>query len=86
MKKAEPESVTPVDPEVRHLESSDNDEIKLPSVADVQKALNKNGAKLKVDGRMGPGTKKAVKAYQTKHKLKATGIADEETLKALGLL
>jgi hypothetical protein len=39
--------------------------------------------KLKVDGQFGPGTEKAVKAFQTKEKLKPTGIVDEETFRRL---
>lgn len=83
-KKTAPEP-TPV-VETKPIESSVQDEVSVPSVADVQKALNKRGAKIKVDGRMGPTTKQAVKSFQAKNKLKATGIADEETLKKLGLM
>jgi hypothetical protein len=39
--------------------------------------------KLKVDGEFGPATEKAVKAFQTKEKLKVTGIVDEETFRRL---
>jgi peptidoglycan hydrolase-like protein with peptidoglycan-binding domain len=39
--------------------------------------------KLKSDGEFGPGTEKAVKAFQTKEKLKPTGIVDEETFRRL---
>jgi hypothetical protein len=47
-------------------------------VKNVQKLL-----KLKADGSFGPGTEKAVKDFQTKNKLPATGIVDQATLKAL---
>jgi len=47
-------------------------------VKNVQKLL-----KLKADGSFGPGTEKAVKDFQTKKKLPATGIVDQATLKAL---
>ncbi len=54
-------------------------------VAKIQAALNANGAELQVDGRMGPKTAAALKAYQSSHQLKATGRADSATLKALGV-
>jgi peptidoglycan hydrolase-like protein with peptidoglycan-binding domain len=53
--------------------------------ASVQAALNSNGAHLKVDGRMGPKTRVALRSFQHKHHLKPTGRADSATLKALGL-
>lgn len=48
-----------------------------------QTALNNNGASLKVDGKMGPKTKAALTAFQTKENLKATGHLDKETKAAL---
>jgi hypothetical protein len=39
--------------------------------------------KLTADGDFGPGTEKAVKAFQTKEKLPVTGIVDEETFRHL---
>ncbi|MGR3320827.1 MAG: peptidoglycan-binding domain-containing protein [Pseudooceanicola sp.] len=42
-------------------------------VRKLQEALNKNGAKLKVDGDFGKNTETAVKAFQKKAKLKADG-------------
>jgi peptidoglycan hydrolase-like protein with peptidoglycan-binding domain len=53
-------------------------------VAKVQMALNANGAQLQVDGRMGPSTRAALKAFQSAHQLKPTGQPDAATLKALG--
>lgn len=52
---------------------------------DIQRALNETGAKVQVDGKMGPRTKQALKKFQAKNGLKPTGIADEETLEKLGL-
>ena len=54
------------------------------NVTDIQEALNKAGASIKVDGKMGKGTHKALREYQKKNKLKVTGKADEATLKSLG--
>ena len=48
------------------------------SVKKVQKFLG-----LKSDGDFGPGTEKAVKAFQTANKLKSDGIVDSITFKAL---
>jgi peptidoglycan hydrolase-like protein with peptidoglycan-binding domain len=55
------------------------------SVKAVQTALNKNGAKLKVDGMMGPGTRGALKKYQSANGLKATGRIDDATKAKLGV-
>jgi peptidoglycan hydrolase-like protein with peptidoglycan-binding domain len=55
------------------------------SVMAVQEALNKNGAKLKVDGLMGKGTRAALKKYQAANGLKATGRADKATRTKLGV-
>ncbi len=51
----------------------------------IQTALNKNGAMLKADGMMGMKTRAALKKFQSKHGLKATGYANKATLKALGV-
>jgi peptidoglycan hydrolase-like protein with peptidoglycan-binding domain len=53
------------------------------NVMQIQEALNKQGFKLKVDGLMGPKTKGALKEYQKKNGLKATGKADKATLAKL---
>ena len=56
-------------------------------VAKVQMALNTNGATppLTVDGKWGPRTAAALKAFQSAHGLKATGTMNGITAKALGL-
>ncbi len=51
----------------------------------LQEALNRTGAGLKVDGRMGPKTRAALKDYQAKNGLKATGQLDRESRTKLGL-
>lgn len=54
-------------------------------VAKVQMALNANGAQLDVDGKPGPKTVAALKAYQSGHGLKPTGKMNAATAKALGI-
>ena len=54
-----------------------------PTVKKVQEALNKDGAKLKVDGIMGHRTRLALKGFQKSHKMKSSGKLDKATLKAL---
>ena len=49
------------------------------TVSQLQAALNRGGATLTVDGGYGPVTTAAVKAWQTAHKLAATGTADIAT-------
>ena len=56
-----------------------------PAVSALQEALNKNGAKLKVDGLMGGKTKSALKKYQKANGLKVTGMADDSTKMKLGM-
>ena len=55
-------------------------------VKELQTSLNDNlkpKPKLKVDGRLGPITEQAVKDFQTKNKLKVTGIVDQKTMEKL---
>jgi peptidoglycan hydrolase-like protein with peptidoglycan-binding domain len=52
-------------------------------VESAQTALNKQGANLTVDGRLGPKTREAIKTFQTAHGLKATGKLDKATRTAL---
>jgi peptidoglycan hydrolase-like protein with peptidoglycan-binding domain len=54
-------------------------------IAAVQTALNSNGAQLTADGRDGPKTHAALRAYQKQHNLKVTGRPDPATLQALGI-
>jgi hypothetical protein len=49
------------------------------TVSQLQAALDRGGAKLTVDGGYGPATTAAVKAWQTAHKLPATGVTDLAT-------
>ena len=60
-------------------------ETKPATVADIQAKLIEHGAKLKSDGKMGAKTKTALKKFQAKNGLKATGVADRNTLSKLGL-
>lgn len=56
-----------------------------PDVKAAQEALTGAGYKVKADGQMGKGTKKALKGFQKKNKLKVTGKLDTATKKALGM-
>ena len=51
----------------------------------VQTALNREGYKLEVDGKMEKNTRTALMKFQKGHKLPATGKADDATLKKLGI-
>ena len=53
------------------------------TVRSLQYLLNAHGAKLAVDGAFGPRTRNAVIAAQRAHHLKATGVADAATWRAL---
>jgi peptidoglycan hydrolase-like protein with peptidoglycan-binding domain len=52
-------------------------------VQKLQTALNANGAKLTVDGKMGAKTRAALTDFQKAHGLKTTGRPDKETRDAL---
>ena len=51
----------------------------------IQKALISRGASIKVDGKFGPASRKALIKFQKTHNLKPTGKIDSATKKALGL-
>lgn len=55
----------------------------IAEVKSVQRALDKDGAKLRVDGRLGPKTHAALRKYQRTHGLKATGRIDKATRHSL---
>lgn len=57
----------------------------MPSVLDIQHALNRHGANLNPDGKTGPLTRAAIRAFQREAGLPINGIAGPETLAALGL-
>ena len=52
-------------------------------VEELQKALNAQGANLKVDGDFGPATQEAVRNYQEKNGIKKDGIVGQQTLATL---
>lgn len=56
---------------------------RMERVKKLQTALNAHGAKLTVDGQMGPKTKAALTAFQKANNLKPTGRPDKETRDAL---
>ena len=56
------------------------------AVKEIQRMLNKNlkpSPNLDEDGKFGPGTAEAVKAFQKKNRLKADGIVGSDTLAVL---
>jgi len=55
----------------------------LMSIQEIQAALNTHGAKIDVDGDLGPQTIAAIKAFQAAHGLVADGIAGRATQAAL---
>jgi hypothetical protein len=59
--------------------------IVMPSTLDVQRALNRHGANLELDGKSGPLMRDAIRAFQHHAGLPITGSADPQTLAALGL-
>lgn len=50
-----------------------------------QTALNDKGFDVSVDGKMGPNTEEAVRSFQGKNGLTASGTLDDATLTALGV-
>lgn len=54
-------------------------------VRQVQAALRRNGERVKVDGRWGPKTSQALRDYQQKSGLQASGELDDETLQKLNV-
>jgi len=78
-------TATPAHKVVKHTAMAHKKVVGNAHVKAIQAALDKAGAKLKADGVMGPRTKAALKAYQSKKGLKATGTANKATLKSLGV-
>ena len=58
---------------------------KSDSVRVLQQALIRNGQTLSDDGDFGPGTERALTAYQRAHGLDTTGFGDHLTLRSLGI-
>jgi peptidoglycan hydrolase-like protein with peptidoglycan-binding domain len=56
-----------------------------PQVAQLQRALDANGANVRVDGVMGPDTQTALRTYQQQHGLQPTGELDAQTRTSLDL-
>ena len=56
-----------------------------PQVAQLQRALDANGANVRVDGVMGPDTQAALRNYQQLHGLQPTGQLDAQTRTSLNL-
>jgi peptidoglycan hydrolase-like protein with peptidoglycan-binding domain len=54
-------------------------------VKKLQRALNNHGNHLKVDGIMGSNTRSALKKYQRKNGMQATGQPNSQTMQSLGV-
>ena len=63
---------------------SKTDSALISDIKNLQTLLNKNGAKLTVDGIIGNATVSAIKSFQKKKGLSQDGIAGANTIKALG--
>ena len=61
-----------------------NDTVNSKTIEAVQAALKKEGYRVSVDGALGPGTMKALEAYQHKHNLGVGGVT-RETLQSMGI-
>ena len=61
-----------------------NDSVNSKTIEAVQAALKKEGYRVSVDGALGPGTMKALEAYQRKHNLGVGGVT-RETLQSMGI-
>src|SRR3546814_6225394 len=53
-------------------------------VTELQRALNRNGAGLRVDGAMGPRTREALMSYQARNDLPVSGHLDSDTRMKIG--
>ena len=62
---------------------SKTDSALISDIKNLQTLLNKNGAKLTVDGIIGSATVSAIKSFQKKKGLSQDGIAGADTIKAL---
>ena len=78
--KTAPAAQKPAAPAAKAHKTTASEEVKM-----VQEALNKQGAKLKVDGVAGKQTRAALSKFQKANGLKATGKADAATLAKLGI-
>jgi endonuclease/exonuclease/phosphatase (EEP) superfamily protein YafD len=68
-----------------HVSTSSTGSAGDSTVRKAQAALNDQGFGLAVDGRFGPNTQSAVRSFQEKNGLAATGTLDSPTLGALGV-
>ena len=84
-----PEPAEKVEPQAQDKEAAPAAKISKPVKSEIgteqiQKALQTAGFyKGKIDGKLGPQTKKAIKAFQKSQGLKADGIAGQKTREAL---
>ena len=77
---------TPAPPAQRHTRAKSRKHVAASAhVKSAQEALNKHGAQLAADGKMGPKTHAAIRDFQKSNNLKVTGKLDSATQKALGI-
>ncbi|HWH13365.1 MAG TPA: peptidoglycan DD-metalloendopeptidase family protein, partial [Miltoncostaeaceae bacterium] len=56
-----------------------------PLVRSLQRELRRRGARIAVDGRFGPATRRAVQRLQRRMRMRPTGVADAPLMRRLGL-
>ena len=77
---------TPAQPKQQHTRAKSRKHVAASAhVKSAQEALNKHGAQLAADGKMGPKTHAAIRDFQKSNNLKVTGKLDSATQKALGI-
>lgn len=77
---------TPAQPAQQHTRAKSRKHVAASAhVKSAQEALNKHGAQLVADGKMGPKTHAAIRDFQKSNNLKVTGKLDSATQKALGI-
>ena len=73
-------------PAFAELNSASSQEVSQADPTEIQKALTEAGFyKGKIDGKIGPQTKKAIKAFQREKGLKPDGVVDSRTWAELNI-
>lgn len=71
--------------QAQHKSRAAERQMEMHRIEAAQRMLNQHGAKLKVDGHLGPTTMAALKKFQGDNGLKATGHLDKMTMEKLGI-